>query len=130
MRSSCREIQRDLTQGSQRFAGRQRLFYALADPTRREILELLVANGKMSATELYENFSTSHPAVSQHLGVLRQADLVRLEKFAQKHIYSLNLNGISELDRWVDQFRDLWDQRFGELDRVLEKEKRKDRKRK
>jgi len=107
---------------------RQQLFYALADPTRREILRLLAANGEMSATDVYGNFSMSHPAVSQHLGVLRHAELVNVEKDAQKHIYSLNPEGLRELESWVSQFRKLWGQRFEKLDEVLEQEKRKKRK--
>jgi DNA-binding transcriptional ArsR family regulator len=111
--------------GEGRFGGRQRLFYALADPTRRQILELLAVNGEMTATAVYGNFTMSHPAVSQHLGVLREAELVRVEKSAQRHIYSLNPEGIRELESWVTRFRELWDQRFERLDQVLEKEKRR-----
>jgi DNA-binding transcriptional ArsR family regulator len=107
---------------------RKQLFYALADPTRRQILELLAANGEMSATAVYGNFTMSHPAVSQHLGVLRQAELVRVEKSAQRHIYSVNPEGIRELENWVTRFTGLWDERFENLDQVLEKEKRRGKK--
>ncbi len=61
-----------------RDAGRQQLLYALAEPTRRNIVELLASKGRMSATEIYDNFTVSHPAVSQHLKVLLEAELVFL----------------------------------------------------
>lgn len=82
----------------------------------------------MTATAVYGNFTMSHPAVSQHLGVLREAELVRVEKSAQRHIYSLNPEGIRELESWVTRFREQWGKRFEELDRVLEEEKRKGKK--
>lgn len=109
----------------ERIAGRQQLFYALADPTRRSIVELLATNGQMTATGICDNFSVSHPAVSQHLRVLREAELVHLEKSAQKHIYSLNPHAMRELEDWVEQTTRLWNERFGRLDRLLEEEKRR-----
>ena len=104
---------------------RQSLFYALADPNRRTIMELLASKGQMSATEIYGNFTVSHPAVSQHLRVLREAELVRLQKDAQRHIYSLNPGGMNELEDWVKELTELWSQRFDQLDEVLLAEKRK-----
>jgi DNA-binding transcriptional ArsR family regulator len=106
-----------------RTGGTQQLFYALADPTRRNIIELLATNGEMSATDIYENFSVSHPAVSQHLKVLREADLVRLEKRAQRHIYDLNPDAMRELGGWVQKMTEMWDDQFDRLDEVLKKEK-------
>jgi DNA-binding transcriptional ArsR family regulator len=99
------------------------LFNALADPTRREIIELLATNGQMSATDIYDNFTVSHPAVSQHLRVLREAELVHLEKSAQRHIYSLNPQAMRQLKGWITQTTELWNQRFDRLDKVLEAEK-------
>jgi DNA-binding transcriptional ArsR family regulator len=105
--------------------GRQQLFYALSDPTRRIIIELLATHGQMSATSIYGNFSVSHPAISQHLGVLREAELVTVEKDAQRHLYSLNPRGMRELEAWVDRTTKRWEERFEKLDEVLEREKRK-----
>ena len=101
------------------------MFYALADPTRRNIVELLATNGQMTATDICNNFTMSHPAVSQHLRVLREAELVHLEKSAQRHIYSLNPDAIRELEEWVKQMTQLWDERFERLDEILEAEKEK-----
>jgi len=103
----------------------QQLFYALADPTRRNIVELLANKGQMSATNIYENFTVSHPAVSQHLKVLREAEVVHLEKSAQRRIYSLNPDAMRELEGWVEKMTQLWDERFDRLDKILEVQKRK-----
>jgi len=111
--------------GAKDKAQRQLLFYALADPTRRNILELLATNGQMPATQVYGNFSVSHPAISQHLRVLREAELVTVEKEAQKHIYRLNPDAMRDLEGWVRKTLQLWEGRFEELDRVLEAEKKK-----
>ncbi len=108
-----------------RRAARQSLFYALADPNRRTIMELLASNGQMSATEIYGNFTVSNPAVSQHLRVLLDAELVRLDKDAQRHIYSLNPGGMRELEGWLEGLTETWSQRFEQLDDVLRAEKRK-----
>jgi len=103
----------------------QQLFDALADPTRRTIIELLAANGRMSATDIYDNFSMSNPAVSQHLKVLREAELVQIERRAQKHIYSLNPDTMHSLEGWIKHTTQLWDQRFDRLDNLLAAEKGK-----
>jgi DNA-binding transcriptional ArsR family regulator len=107
----------------------QQLFNALADPTRRSIIELLASNGQMSATDIYDNFKMSNPAVSQHLKVLRKAELVLIEKSAQKHLYSLNRQAMHGLGDWVKHTTELWDERFERLDTVVGAEKRKTRKR-
>jgi DNA-binding transcriptional ArsR family regulator len=104
---------------------RQQLFNALADPTRRNIVELLATQGQMNATDICENFDISPPAISQHLKILREADLVSLQKNAQRHLYSLNIDAIHKLDDWVKQMTRQWDERYGRLDQVLEIEKRK-----
>ncbi len=107
-------------------AAGQELFNALADPTRRNILELLATKGQMSATDIYDNFNMSHPAVSQHLKVLRKAEIVRLEKNAQRRFYSLNTDTMHQLEDWIAETTKLWDERFGRMDKVLEEEKEKE----
>jgi DNA-binding transcriptional ArsR family regulator len=106
----------------------QELFSALADPTRRSIIELLATNGQMSATDIYDNFDISNSAISQHLKVLRDAELVQMEKSAQKHLYGLNPNTMHGIEDWIKQTTRHWDERFEQLDRVLEAEKRKSEK--
>lgn len=101
------------------------MFEALADPTRRHIVELLAANGELAATAIYEQFSVSPQAISQHLKVLREANVVLMEKRAQKHVYRLNTRTLSEFEIWVQHTRQRWEERFSALDQVLEREKKK-----
>ena len=98
---------------------------ALADPTRRRILELLATNGELAATAIYEQFPVTPQAVSQHLKVLREAHLVEMEKRAQKHVYRLNPQTLSQFEAWVQQTKQRWEERFAALDTVLESEKKK-----
>ena len=100
------------------------MFVALADPTRRNIIELLANSGELPATAIYQNFPISPPAVSQHLKVLREARLVEMEKRAQQHVYRLNPETLSEFEAWVQQVQESWEERFAALDIVLEREKK------
>ncbi len=100
-------------------------FSALADPTRRSILELLAERGPLPATEVYDQFQFSHPAISQHLQVLREARLVNMEKHAQRHLYQLNLDTLAELEDWVHSMTRRWNARFDRFDQVLAEEKNK-----
>src|SRR2546422_8082070 len=106
-------------------AARKRLFYALAEPTRRDIIELLASNGQLSATDISDNFAVSAPAISQHLKVLREANFVRVEKRAQQRIYRINPEAMSEVEGWVQEMTKQWNARFNVLDKILEAEKRK-----
>ena len=99
------------------------IFYALAEPTRRKILELLASKGQLSATEIYDNFAVSPPAISQHLKVLREAKLVMMEKRAQQRIYRVNPEAMLELEDWAKQLAQLWNQRFDALDELVKVEK-------
>src|SRR5690348_10315735 len=101
------------------------MFEALADPTRRHIVELLAANGELAATAIYEQFSVSPQAISQHLKVLREAKVVVMEKRAQKHVYRLNSQTLSEFETWVQRTKQRWEESFSALDQVLECEKKK-----
>ncbi|HVN55247.1 MAG TPA: metalloregulator ArsR/SmtB family transcription factor [Anaerolineaceae bacterium] len=100
-------------------------FSALADPTRREILEMLASQGPLSATQISASFPVSAPAISQHLKILREASLVRMEKRAQQHIYQINSDAIREVERWAWQLGRVWNERYDALDQVLEAEKKK-----
>jgi len=101
------------------------MFVALADPTRRAILEILASSGELSATAIYEHFAVSPQAISQYLKVLCEARLVVMEKRAQKHLYRLNQETLSQFETWVQQTRQRWEERFEALDKVLEAEKQK-----
>ena len=99
------------------------MFVALADPTRRNILELLAASGELPATAIYEQFPVSPQAISQHLKILREANLVVMEKRAQKRVYRLNPEALSQFEAWVAQTKQRWSERFDALDVILEREK-------
>jgi len=80
----------------------------------------------MTATGICENFTVSHPAISQHLKVLREANLLHVEKHAQQRLYKINTGAVQELEEWARQIADLWNQRFEALDKVLAEEQLKE----
>jgi DNA-binding transcriptional ArsR family regulator len=116
-----------MSAGKRKRAARQQLFYALAEPTRRNIVEMLATSGRLSATEICNNFTVSPQAISQHLKVLREAELVRVEKKAQQRIYQINPDAMLELSEWIAKVTEQWNERFDALDEVLAAEKRKNR---
>lgn len=100
-------------------------FSALADPTRRTILEMLARRGQLSATEISDKFQVSPSAISQHLKVLREANLVQMEKRAQQRLYQINPEAMVELEAWAKHITQRWHERFDALDEVLQAEKKK-----
>jgi DNA-binding transcriptional ArsR family regulator len=103
-------------------------FTALAEPTRRDILQLLAANGRMPATAIYKRFKATPPAISQHLQVLKEANLVGVQKKAQQRIYYLNPEPMKELEKWIRQFSARVEKQYSKLDALLEQQKAKDTK--
>jgi DNA-binding transcriptional ArsR family regulator len=95
-------------------------FYAIAEPTRRTIIELLAKKGRLSATDIGKNFSVSSPAISQHLKVLRDANIVSVEKQGQRRMYQLDMETIYEVERWTHEMTTLWNKRFNKLDKLLQ----------
>jgi DNA-binding transcriptional ArsR family regulator len=93
-------------------------FAALADPTRRRILELL-GRGERSAGEIVEAFDVSAPAISQHLKVLREAHLVQVRPEAQRRLYRIDPAGLREIDAWLERMRGFWSDRLDALEREL-----------
>ena len=93
-------------------------FTALSDPTRRRIIEML-GERALPAGEIGGRFSLSPPAISQHLKVLREAGLVRVTVDGQRRIYSLDPDGLDEIEVWVRKVRGDWKQRLDELEREL-----------
>lgn len=91
---------------------------AIADPTRRRIIELLAERDR-TAGELVEKFDLSAPAISQHLNVLREAGLVATRVAGQSRIQSLNPAGFVELDAWLEKTRAVWSRRLDALEREL-----------
>ena len=101
------------------------VFTALAVPTRRNIIEMLARRGRLSASDIYDEFNASPSAISQHLKVLRKANLVQVEKRGQQRIYALDIEGIYAFELWTQKMTRLWNRRFTALDKVLEIEKKK-----
>jgi DNA-binding transcriptional ArsR family regulator len=91
---------------------------AIADPTRRRIIELLAVRDR-SAGELVEEFELSAPAISQHLNVLREAGLITTRAEGQTRIQSLNPAGFDDLEVWLERTRSLWSRRLDALEREL-----------
>ena len=98
-------------------------FSALAEPTRRRIIEMIATSGRMSATDISDKFKVSPPAISQHLKVLREAKLVDMEKSAQMRIYTINTNSLLEIGDWTSKMVKLWDKRLDRLDELLKSTK-------
>ena len=95
------------------------MFAALADPTRRNIVELLSDSGQMSASDIYTHFKISHPAISQHLKILREARLVDMEKRAQQRIYGINMQTMSAVESWIQRTTKKWNSRLNKLEEFL-----------
>lgn len=100
-------------------------FAALADPTRFRIIELLAEHGKLPVSDIKKEFKISPPAVSQHLKVLKDANLVCVEVNAQQRIYRLNPAGINEIEHWTTKMRRMWEMRFDALEAMLLEEQAK-----
>jgi DNA-binding transcriptional ArsR family regulator len=96
----------------------ERLFAALADPTRRAILERL-ARGEASGTELARPFSISVPAISKHLRVLEHADLILHRKDGRTHRFRLAAQPMREAADWLEHYRQFWERQFDSLDSYL-----------
>ena len=94
-------------------------FTALADPTRRRIIEALAA-GESSFGDLANRFEMSRPAVSQHLKLLKEAGIVASRPDAQRRIYRLNDDSLDEIEAGLGKVRDYWSQRLDKLERLLE----------
>jgi DNA-binding transcriptional ArsR family regulator len=103
-------------------------FEILAEPSRRQILDLLRQRPRLVG-DLVRELSASQPNVSKHLRVLREAGLVRVRPEAQRRWYELSPEPLAEIDAWLAPYRRLWSKRLDALERQLDKEERHDRRR-
>ncbi len=99
------------------------VFEALADPTRRRILELL-AGGERSAGDIAAHFAISRPGVSRHLRVLREAGLLRARGEGQRRLYAVDPAPLAEVDAWLARYRGFWAQRLDALDTEIRRARR------
>ena len=97
---------------------RRDVFQAIADPTRRAILLLLAAQA-MAANAIAEEFHTSRQAVSKHLQILTECELVKQEQRGREIYYHINSNKMEEIDKWMEQFKKILETQFNQLDKVL-----------
>jgi len=97
---------------------RRDIFQAIADPTRRAIL-VLIATQAMTPNALAEHFDTTRQAVSKHLRILTECELVKQDYQGREIYYQLEINKMKEIDKWLEQFRKIWENRFNQLDKLL-----------
>src|SRR5688572_25289619 len=97
---------------------RRDIYQAIADPTRRAILVLIAAQA-MTPNALAEHFDATRQAVSKHLRILTECALVKQEYQGREIYYSLEIDKMKEIDKWLEQFRKIWETRFNQLDDVL-----------
>ena len=104
---------------------RRDVFQAISDPTRRAILTLLALQA-MTPNSLAEKFESSRQAVSRHVGILTECGLVKQQHSGREIYYHLNTQKMKEVDTWLEPFRKLWEDRFNELDDLLNNLKNKE----
>lgn len=97
---------------------RRDVFQAIADPTRRAIL-LLIAAQSLTPNAIAEEFHTSRQAVSKHIQILTECELVKQEQKGREIYYHINATKMDEIDKWIEQFRTILETQFKQLDKVL-----------
>jgi DNA-binding transcriptional ArsR family regulator len=101
-------------------------FQAIADPTRRAILLLLAAQ-TMSAGAIAEKFDVARPTISKHMQVLSECDLISANQKGREIYYDLKVDKMKEIDKWLAQFRKIWEDRYNQLDNLLSIIKKKEK---
>lgn len=97
---------------------RRDVFQAIADPTRRAIITLIALQA-MTPNAIAEHFDTTRQAISKHLRILTECELVKQKQQGREIYYQLEVNKMKEIDKWLNQFRKIWEDRFNQLDNVL-----------
>jgi len=103
---------------------RRDVFQAIADPTRRAILSM-IASKAMTPNDIAEHFKSSRQAVSKHIKILTECQLLEQEQQGREIFYHFNPKKMKEVDKWLDPFRKMWESRFSKLDKVLTQIKNK-----
>jgi DNA-binding transcriptional ArsR family regulator len=101
---------------------RRDVFQAIADPTRRAIITLIAVHA-MTPNAIAENFESSRQAVSKHIKILTECELLKQEQTGREIYYSLNAKKMKEVSDWLKRFEQLWEDRFDQLDKVLKNTK-------
>lgn len=97
---------------------RRDVFQAIADPTRRAIITLIALQA-MTPNAIAEHFDTTRQAVSKHLRILTECELVKQDFRGREIYYQLEIEKMKDIDKWLEQFRKIWETRFNQLDSVL-----------
>jgi len=97
---------------------RRDIFQAIADPSRRAIIALIALHA-MTPNAIAEHFDTSRQAVSKHLRILTECELVKQDHRGREIFYQLEINKMKEIDKWLEQYRVIWERRFSQLDTLL-----------
>lgn len=97
---------------------RRDVFQAIADPSRRAIL-VLVALHAMTPNAIAEHFDITRQSVSRHLKILMECELVKPEQQGREIFYRLEIGKMKEVDKWLEQFRKIWEDRFNQIDNLL-----------
>jgi DNA-binding transcriptional ArsR family regulator len=97
---------------------RRDIFQAIADPTRRAIIAL-IAMQAMTPNAIAEHFETTRQAVSKHLRILTECELVTQEQKGREIYYRLEIEKMKEIDEWLEQYRKTWEARYSQLDDLL-----------
>ncbi len=107
-----------LQPNSFKLESRRDIFQAIADPTRRAILTLIALQA-MTPNAIAEHFDSTRQAVSKHLRILAECKLITPKQQGREIYYQLEVNKMKEIDKWLNQFRKIWEARFNQLDNVL-----------
>lgn len=97
-------------------------FHALAEPRQRRVVEILARRGQPSASQICDEFDVTPQAISQHLRVLREANVVQMEKTAQRKLYTFNPHSMCQIQEWAADMARLWNSRLDRLDKALKEE--------
>lgn len=97
---------------------RRDIFQAIADPTRRSILVLL-ATQTMTAGAIANNFDVARPTISKHIQILNECELIEANQQGREIFYQIKIEKMKEIDVWLKQFREIWENRFNQLDKVI-----------
>ena len=97
---------------------RRDIFQAIADPTRRAIIALIALQA-MTPNAIADHFESSRQAVSKHLKILTECELIQQEQKGREIFYKLEVEKMKEIDIWLEQFRKIWESRFEQLDALL-----------
>ena len=99
---------------------RRDVFQAIADPTRREIINLIAFN-PLNLNAIADNFEVSRPAISQHIKILMECGLINVKKQGRERYCEASLQQLNEVSNWIEKYRQLWEEKFTRLDDLLDK---------